>query len=168
MSNTMLKALITDIEIAHTVAAKYGHLTPAIQYSLEKWFADVNVDSIYPLPEMPMDDAERSALLALVLGDMLSAIVEVTAKDCDDRESFAILGPIVDPLWREIYGLLAKTLNQTWQSIRPKDTNDLEQRISFIENMLGLDRLEIYTMSMKDTTLRSLISKFGLLPDELK
>lgn len=168
MNKNALQSLELDIDVAAMVVHKYGHLTPAVQYSLEKWFADVSVDTVFPMTEMPLDDTERSLLMVLAIDDMLSAIRSVQAKNLDDQESFAILAPILDPLWRELSGILAPNLNEAWQNIRPKDQDDLEQRIAFMENMLGTSRDELYNRSLIDLKLRAFISKLGLTPDELK
>lgn len=168
MNKNALQSLEIDVDVASMTVHKYGHLTPAVQYSLEKWFADVSTDIIFPMTEMPLDDAERSSLMALAIDDMLSAIRSVKEKNLDDQESFAILAPILDPLWRELSGILAPNLNEAWQTIRPKDHYDLEQRIAFIENMLGTSRDELYNRSLVDLKLRAFISKLGLTPDELK
>ena len=166
MNKNALQSLEIDVDVAAMVIHKYGHLTPAVQFSLEKWFADVSVDTVFPMTEMPLDDTERSSLMALAIDDMLSAIRSVKEKNLDDQESFAILAPILDPLWRELSGILAPNLNAAWQNIRPKD--HLEQRIAFMENMLGTSRDELYNRSLVDLKLRAFISKLGLTPDELK
>lgn len=168
MNKNALQSLEIDVEVAAMVVHKYGQLTPAVQHSMEKWFADVSVDIVFPMTEMPLDAKERSSLTALALDDMLCAIRSVKEKNLDDSESFVLLAPVLDPLWRELSSILAPNLNRAWESIRPKDRDDLEQRIAFMENMLGVSRDELYSKSLVDLKLRAFISKLGLTPDELK
>lgn len=163
-----LTALKTDIEVAAWVVSKYGYLTPSVQSSLERWFADVNLDTVFPVVEMPLDEKEKTSLLTVALADMLNYIGNVKDKNLDVEESFQQLAPLLDPLWREIAGILAPERNQAWESIRPRDPEELEQRISYMEQILNESREELYQRSKKDTKLRAAISRLGLTPEELK
>lgn len=167
MNKSSIQSLELDVEVAVMVVGKYGYLTPAVQDGLGEWFADVSANIVLPMKEMPLDDSERSALMTHVLEDMLSAVRSIREKALDDVASFRILAPVLEPLWLEICGILAPKLNKAWQNIRPKDSDDLEQRVAFLENALGVSRHELRTQSLADTKLEAFLSKMGLRPDDL-
>lgn len=144
-----------------------GDLTASVRGSLAGWFRDVDAELVFPLPEMPLEDDERTALTGTVICEMLDAVTEVSGLGLSDAQAFERLAPVLDPLWKEFVGLSAGILNEVWRASLPSDDEERMQRVEALEAMTGLAREDIARELVSDRRLRGLVSRFGITADDL-
>lgn len=161
-----VEMLRRDVVAARATLDALGTLTPTIFKGISQWFFDVPVERMHPLPVLEMSDVERASLLGVVLDDLLAAIVATASKGLSDAAAFEALAPIVDPLWREFYGLHAALLNESWAATLPKTDDERQHRVLRLEQLTGLDRQEILAQALVDRQMLATITIFGLTLDD--
>jgi hypothetical protein len=160
-----------DSIVLATMAAVDGPITSSIIEGLESWFGDVEVK--YPIAEMVFADGERLNLLNGV-AEELAEFFDEAYKQCDeeglDDELFAKLATNVDPLWREITGLLAPELNRRFERQRIPEDHVSEVSNAIKESLTQGDDEEGMSVSerlIKDRSLRTHLRRIGLDPDRM-
>jgi hypothetical protein len=167
----VFESMRDDALVLATMAATRGPITPSIIKGLESWFGDVEVK--YPIAEMAFGVDERDALLADVAEELANAFAEMVSKasegDVED-DAFAALAVTVDPLWREITGLLAPELNRRFENTRVPSEH-LQEVAEIIKYQIS-DNDDVNDPSVaerlkNDVTLRTHLRRIGLDPDSL-
>jgi hypothetical protein len=164
---TNLELLRRDLIAAKACFDALGDLTASVRGSLAGWFHDIDAELVFPLSEMPLESAERSALTGTVIVEMLDAVTRVAGLGLSEAESFERLAPVLDPLWKEFLGLSAGILNEVWRSSLPSDDEERQQRIHALEMMTGLSREDIASTMTSNRRLRGLVSRFGITAEDL-
>ena len=167
----VFESMRDDAVVLATMAATNGPITPSIIKGLESWFGDVEVK--YPIAEMSFADGERDDLLAKVAEELASQFAALVARyDTGelDENVFQELAPTVDPLWREITGLLAPELNRRFENMRVPDEH-LEEITNMIKYQIS-DNDDVNDPSVaerlkSDPMLRTHLRRIGLDPDKL-
>lgn len=164
---SQLHQLHRDLWVASLCLEAFNELTPAVRAGVSHWFEDVEVNRVFPLPALELTDDERLTLNVTVIDEMLAAVQHAISDELDDETAFKRLAPILDPLYREFYGLHAAELNALWEAHRPKDRDEREMRIHMIESITGLDRAELVERASQDQDLLAFISRAGLTLHDL-
>jgi hypothetical protein len=164
---SQLERLRRDICVAALCFEAFNDVTPAARAGLATWFEDVEVNKIFPIPTLELTEEESRTLNATVLDEMLAAVQQCADEHLDDKTAFKRLGPVLDPLYREFYGLHAASLNAMWEAHRPKDHDDREMRIHMIESITGFDRAELVERAAQDPDLLIFINRAGLTLSDL-
>ena len=165
MSN--LDALRRDIVAADAVFRALGALTTATRSAIEQWFPDVVVEEVYPLPEWPLEPKERQRMIGTTVAEMRTAVEAVVADGLQERDAFEVLASTLDPLYREFYALHAQDLNAAWQEMRPSTPDELDERISHIELITGIERDELRARAGEDRRLLAFVTRFGVTLEDL-
>lgn len=163
----MIELMRDDVVVLATMAATNGPITTGIVNSVEAWFSDVEVK--YPIAEMPLEDEERNELLISVSKELVERFHEALSQVNDDEladEVFEKLGADVDPLWREMTGLLATNLNKRFEAQRIAE-EDIPEVTESIKEALGDGEEEVRERLTKDAALRTHLRRIGLDPDKM-
>jgi hypothetical protein len=163
-----LEKLRRDLCVAALCLESFGDLTEAARAGIAHWFEDVEVNKIFPLPALELTDEERSNLITIVVNEMLEAVQHCTDEALNDADAFKQLAPVLDPLYKEFYGLHAAMFNELWEEHRPKSHDEREMRIHLLETLTGLDRGELLERAQGDQDLLAMISRAGITLKDLE
>lgn len=164
-----LNDIIEDIKVAILANKELKKLPKSTLKSLEGWYSDVDI--IIPMNDMQLDKDTKVRLLSAALEEMLAEFnKEYNRVDQGgevNKETHLTLANKVDPLWREIASLHAEVYNEEFEMSRPKDHNELTERIMVIEEITGMKKEEIKIRAEKDMRVRKMLCDLGLLPNDL-
>jgi hypothetical protein len=167
MNRTATHRLRRDVIVALAALDAVNDLTPAVRAGLANWFQDVDIDMVFPLPEMPMTEEERRSLAEIILRDMLAAIDSVVARGLADDVAFSELAPILDPLYRELFSLHTHVLNEEWRENLPSDEEDRRERLELLLAITGMDLDDIRAQIANDRGLLGFVTRLGLTAEDL-
>jgi hypothetical protein len=158
-----------DTHVLAVVAASDAPLTNAVLSGVARWFLDVEIR--YPIAEMPMDDVERRGLLITVTKELYDLFDQACSSGEMNDEAFAILAADVDPLWREITGLLATQFNENFESERipaERVAEYLRDLIDRIREEMGDGGVDDFIRQVRtDPMTRAQMRRIGVDPDQL-
>jgi|MesohylFT_1024984.scaffolds.fasta_scaffold70262_1 hypothetical protein len=161
-----LLSVRNDTHVLSVVAASDAPMTNAVLSGVARWFLDVEIR--YPIAAMPLSDEERRTLLTTVTAELYAAFDAATKNPMDD-EKFAALAATVDPLWREISGLLATQFNENFESDRiPEEhvTEYVRELIDRIREELGDGGVQDFISQVRtDPMTRAHMRRIGVDPD---
>ena len=168
-----LSAMRDDAHVLAVLAAVEGApITDGVIVSLAKWFHDVEI--VYPIAEMAIDAETKrqfASTIATELTEHFDAAYRASEAGTFDDEAFTTLAATVDPLWRELAGLFAKELNESFESNRvdaDQTGEAIQEMLNLIERMHGEDGVSEFRMRSKtDKSLRAQLRRMGLDPDKL-
>jgi len=162
-----LERFLHDIVAAAACFNALGYLTAPVKGGLAEWFRDVEIDMVFPLPEMPLSDEERSSLTSAIVSEMLAATQRYVDEGIDDAVAFDRLAPILDPLWRELFALSTTEMNAAWRSSLPSSAEEKRERIFALESVTGLAREDIRREASTDRDLLAVVTRFGVTLEDL-
>jgi hypothetical protein len=158
-----------DTHVLAVVAASDAPLTNAVLSGVARWFLDVEIR--YPIAEMPMNDVERRGLLTTVTKELYDLFDQACSSGEMNDEAFAILAADVDPLWREITGLLATQFNENFESERipaERVAEYLRDLIDRIREEMGDGGVDDFIRQVRtDPMTRAQMRRIGVDPDQL-
>jgi hypothetical protein len=154
-----------DLRAALAVFKEINDLTPAVDKTLCSWFQDVPFPSL-PLAVMEMTGEERSALTVTVLTEMVEACAQAPEKH-DDTAVFAHLGPLLDPLWKELMSLRAEVLNAEFEAVRRR-LSDLQETLDatpeqIAETVLSMPINEAIETASENAQVRLVLQVLGII-----
>lgn len=164
---SQLTLLERDLRVAAFSMTEFNDLTPSAFRGVAGWFHDVEVSKIFPLPAFEFSAEERAALLTTVIAEMTAAVTDARTQGLTDQAAFARLAPVLDPLWREMFNLMAEEFNAEWEERRPQDEDEREQLIRTLEQITGMSRLDMVEQARIDENLHAMISSAGLTLSDL-
>lgn len=157
-----------DTQVLAVVAASDAPVTNAVLGGVARWFLDVEIR--YPIAEMTLTPEERSRLLATVTAELFTAFDKAT-KGPLSAENFAILASTVDPLWREISGLLASQFNKNFEDDRipvEQVTEYVRELVDRIREELGDGGVQDFISQVRtDPMTRAHMRRIGVDPDQI-
>jgi hypothetical protein len=158
-----------DTHVLAVIAASDAALTNAVLSGVARWFLDVEIR--YPIAEMPMEDAERKSLLRTVTKELFDLFDRACSSGEINEETFASLASAVDPLWREITGLLAKEFNENFENERipaERVAEYLRDLIDRIREEMGDGGVDDFIRQVRnDPMTRAQMRRIGVDPDQL-
>lgn len=164
----LISEIIDDLDVAILSIKNLGKLTRPVLNSIERWYGDVDV--VTPISELPLSDEKRNELILINLEEMKNHFTDEIEKTKNGQSlserTHQSLASKVDPLWRELYSLHAKVYNAEFEALRPKNHEELNERVMMMEEMTGMNRQEIYNRSLNDNRLRKIIADLGLVPKD--
>lgn len=164
-----LNEIIDDVEVAILANSNMSRLTRPVLGAVERWFQDVDI--IIPMNVMQMDSNTKTRMLETALVEMKDAFTmeleRIKKGGVSNPETHEALAQIVDPLWREIASLHAEVFNIEFEALRPKDFEEINERISVMEEITGMNRKELQERASKDLRVRKMLGDMGLLPTDL-
>jgi hypothetical protein len=169
----MLKSSQSDFETLQLIIKADVPMTESLMGTIAKWFGNVEIG--YPIAEMELTAAERSALAITVMKEMCdvtaSAVTALEA-DGDDEEVLADISPKLDALWRELTGLFAVVLNESFhrsiENVDPDEVREaLESAITTLAEVVGEDEDEVREMMKSDESFRAKVRRMGIDPDSI-
>lgn len=139
----------------------------------ERWFQ--NVEVIYPIAEMPIDDEQRSALGVIVLQEMDDAVSQALTsfeQGADPDDIMPTLSEKLDGLWRELTGIYAPVLNQRFEENtegidREEILEQIRNGLRYQAEMNDVDENEIREEMLSDESVRAGLRHLGIDPDTL-
>lgn len=151
------------------LAAARVTITPSVIRGLEQWFGDVEV--LYPIPVMDLTSDEKYDLLHTVCCEIAQHFNELLSNcngDVIDDEALSLIAGKVDPLWREVTGILSTELNERFESQRVPDDNkdQVIQMIKYSVSESGdLDDPSVNHKLKSDPEIRTHLRRLGIDPD---
>jgi hypothetical protein len=166
-----LRASHADVTSFGEILAAGITITPTLIDIVGSWFS--NVEIIFPIPEMPIDAAERDALAKTVTTEMAEAFADAIVKlegGAEFEDTLEVLAPKVDGLWRELAGLYASEMNEHFADrTEAVDVDAIRERItSMLEHAeeFGIDPADLRA-ELLDDQARAQLRKMGIDPDSL-
>ncbi|MFM7088749.1 MAG: hypothetical protein ACKOW9_04440 [Candidatus Paceibacterota bacterium] len=166
-----IEAVRDDAVVLATVAAARIPITPSVIRGLEQWFGDVEV--VYPIPEMSLTETEKYDLLHTVCSEIASHFNQAVTSASGDvlaGDELGLLANLVDPLWREVTGILSYDLNKRFYDNRVPDESR-EQVIEMIKYSVSgsgdVDDSAISEKIKSDPEIRTHLRRLGIDPDSL-
>jgi len=164
-----LNEIIYDVDVAILANGNMNRLTRSVLGAVERWFQDVDI--IIPMNDMQLDSSTKSRMLETALKEMHEAFTleleRIKNGGVNNPETHEALAMIVDPLWREVASLHAEIFNIEFEALRPKDFEEINERISVMEEITGMNRKELQERASKDLRVRKMLGDMGLLPTDL-
>ncbi len=139
----------------------------------ERWFD--NVEIVYPIAEMPIEDDQRNKLARTVLSEMCASVtntISTIESGSDPDDVMPSLAVTLDGLWRELTGLYAPVLNkrfaETTAGVDPQEVLDqIREGFRVQAEMLDMDEEEIRDALLSHDRIRAELRQLGIDPDSL-
>jgi Asp-tRNA(Asn)/Glu-tRNA(Gln) amidotransferase C subunit len=139
------------------------------------WTFFDSVEIVTPLAVMPMTDAERLEINAIILADLAQAVGAASDATVGqtNAEQYEYLNDspeseVIRNLWRELASANARIINDQCSEV---DEDDYEEEIEHILEMIGhvwnFDEQELHDAISNDGQIRMFIRRHGLDPDRV-
>lgn len=161
-------------ESLRTIVAADIEVTAPMLDMVGQYFHDVEI--IFPIPVMGLDDTSRNELASEILDEMCQHFAGAVAscQELGDEEyyeaHFEALADVTNGLWRELIGVYAEVANATFEGaseLRSEAASNLEALIEHVCEEVGLTREELTEQMTANPDFRANLRRLGLDPDAL-
>jgi len=169
----MLKKSRVDFSTFNRIVEANIPINETIIGTVAQWYQ--NVEIRYPIAEMQLGDEERATLAkmaSLEMSEVMDSAISELEAGGEEREVLQKYSPKLDALWREIAGIYAGILNETYA----KNTAgvDAEEARAYIQEMIqmmarvqGEDEDAIKERMRHDASIRTKLRQMGIDPDAI-